>query len=88
MLERLTQPGQLVEGDEGGAEGGEGEMDVLASLVANDEAAEAVEPGEGPFGDPAVAAELLAAVDAAPGDPRRDWTARATATSSAASRTW
>ncbi len=53
-------------------------MDVGATFVTNGEAAEAIEPGERAFDDPAVAAELLAAVDATPGDTRLDVTLPAT----------
>ncbi len=58
-------------------------MDVGAALVADGEAAEAVEPGERPFDDPAVAAEPVAALDPAPGDARFDVAAAATATAAA-----
>src|SRR5689334_4144337 len=47
-------------------------MDVVAALIADDEAAEAVEPGQCALGDPAMSAKFFAAVDAAPGDPRSD----------------
>lgn len=38
------------------------------TFVADDEAAEAVEPGDGSLDDPPVSSEFLAALDAAPGD--------------------
>jgi hypothetical protein len=71
-LERLTEPFDLVEGDETGREAGEGLVDVGASLVADGQAPEAVEPGVGAFGHPSVAAELFAALDTASGDARHD----------------
>ena len=43
-------------------------MDVIAPLVAGDEAAEASEPGQGPLDHPTVSAEAIGALDAAPGD--------------------
>lgn len=42
------------------------------SFVANDEAPEAVDPGEGAFDDPSVLSEMTAAFDTASGDARRD----------------
>src|SRR5688500_13828228 len=42
------------------------------ALVADEQAAVAVQPGEGALGDPPVAAEALARVDAAAGDARDD----------------
>ena len=71
-LERLTEPADLVQADEGCGEGHEGEVDVVAALVADGEAAEAGHPREGSFDNPAVAAEALGAVDAGPGDARGD----------------
>ena len=47
-------------------------MEVGASFVANGEATEAGEPSQGALDDPAVASQVLAALDAPPGDPRRD----------------
>jgi hypothetical protein len=52
-------------------------MDVISALVADGEAAEAVEPGEGPLDPPPVLAEPLAALDASPGNARDDATASA-----------
>ena len=72
MLEHLTEPDDLVECDERGGEGGEGEMDVGTPLVAEGEAPEATEPSQGALGDLAVSAEFLAAVDPPPGDARGD----------------
>ena len=43
-------------------------MEVGPALIACGQAAEACEPGQGAFHDPAVAAQPLAAVDPAPGD--------------------
>lgn len=62
--EHLINPPDLVEADEGAAEDNEGFVDVGAPLVADGQTAEAVEPGERSFDDPAVAAQPLAAVDA------------------------
>ena len=47
-------------------------MNVGTTLVADGEAAEAVEPSERALDDPAVPAQLLAAVDAASSDARLD----------------
>ena len=47
-------------------------MDVVAALVTDGEAPEAIEPCQCPFDDPAIAAELLAAFDTASGDARDD----------------
>ena len=58
--------------DEGGGEGVEGCPDILPALIADREAAEASEPGQGSLDHPAMAAQALAAVDPAPGDARLD----------------
>ena len=71
-LERLTEPSDLVEGDEAGGEACEGFVDVGALLVADGQAAEAVEPRVGTLDDPAVTAEPLAALDAASRDAGHD----------------
>lgn len=42
------------------------------SFVADDEAPELVDPGEGALDDPAVSAEMLASLDAAESDAGRD----------------
>ena len=42
------------------------------SFIADDEAAETVEPGDGPFDHPSVPPEFLAAFNAAPGDAGDD----------------
>src|SRR4051812_27530896 len=48
-LERLTEPSDLVEGDEACGEAGEGFVDVGASLVTDGQAVEAVEPSVCPL---------------------------------------
>jgi hypothetical protein len=72
VLERLTEPFDLVESDEGGSEAGEGLVDVGASLVADRQAAEAVEPSVCALHHPPVPAQPLAAVDAAARDARHN----------------
>ena len=47
-------------------------VDVASAFVACDEPAEAVDPGEGAFDDPPVAAQLLAGLDAASCDAESD----------------
>jgi hypothetical protein len=42
------------------------------AFISDDEAAELVEPGEGPFDDPSMLSKMRAAFDAAPRDARRD----------------
>ena len=59
-------------GDDAHGEEVEAEVDVVAALVAGDEAAEAAEPGVGPLDLPAVPAEAVARLDAAPGETRDD----------------
>lgn len=71
-LECLTKPFDLAEADESAAEFEEGHVNVGAAFVADGKAAEASEPSEGPLHHPSVAAELLAALDAASGDARRN----------------
>ena len=63
---------RLVEADERAGECGEGVVDVASALVASDEPAVAVDPGEGALDDPAMSAQLLAGLDAASGDAGRD----------------
>jgi hypothetical protein len=46
--------------------------DVDASLVADGQPAEAAEPGQGAFDDPAIPSQTLAALNAAPGDAIAD----------------
>ncbi len=60
------------EADERTAEIEEGLVEVVAALVADGEAAEVVQPGEGAFDDPAVAAEAGGALDALAGDADLD----------------
>lgn len=60
------------EGDEGGGDVVEGQTDIGAALVANDEAAEAGEPRECALGDPAIPTEAFARFNAAPGDAGND----------------
>lgn len=67
-LERLTEPSDLAQGDEAGGEGGGSLVDVGAALVADGQAAKAVEPCVGALHHPAVAAEPLAARGPAPAD--------------------
>lgn len=71
-LERLTEPPDLVQGDEACSEGREGLVDVVSAFVAHGQAAETVEPSVGPLDDPAVTAEFLAALDTLAGDARDD----------------
>ena len=47
-------------------------VDVEASFVADGEAAEAVQPSEGPLDNPTVTSELLAGLDATPSDAGLD----------------
>lgn len=70
MLERLTEPFDLVECDEAGSEAGEGLVDVGASLVADRQAPEAIEPSVRALHHPSVPAQSLAALDAAACDAR------------------
>ncbi len=71
-LEHLTKPVEGSEADDGCGEDEEGAVEFGVAFVADDEAAELVDPGEGPFNDPSVLAELGAAVDAASCDARRN----------------
>ena len=50
-LEHLTEPPDLIERDEARGEAGDGLVDVAAPLVADGQAAEAVEPSVRPFHD-------------------------------------
>ncbi len=47
-------------------------MDVVAAVGTDEEAAAVVEPGEGAFDDPAVAAEAGSVIGLAAGDDRVD----------------
>ena len=64
-LGRLTEPFDLLEGDETGGEGCEGLVDVASALVADGQTDGAVEPRMGALHDLAVAAGPLATLDAA-----------------------
>ncbi len=61
-LEHLTKPLEMIVANERTAEGQEGLVDVGTPFVAHAQTAKAVEPGERAFNDPAVAAQVLAAV--------------------------
>jgi hypothetical protein len=50
-----AQPPDLPDADDGAGEGGEGEVDVGAALVADGEASEPGEPGQGALDFPAEA---------------------------------
>jgi hypothetical protein len=63
---------KLVEANESAAQYEEGVMDVVAALIADGEAPEAMEPRDGRFDHPAIPAEFLAAVDAASGEAGDD----------------
>lgn len=54
--------------DQAAADREEGFVDVAAALVADEQSFELVEPGEGPFDDPAVPAKPGTVRDAAVGD--------------------
>jgi hypothetical protein len=69
VLELLTKPFALVEADERASERGEGQMDVLASFIADGETAEAIEPGQCALHYPPVASQSLADVHTTAGDP-------------------
>ena len=56
------------EADEAAGEGEECFVDLVAAVVADEQSLELVEPGEGAFDDPAVAAEPGAMVGASAGD--------------------
>ena len=60
------------EADDGCGEDEEGAIEIGVSFVSDDETSELVDPGEGPFDNPSVLAEMGAAFDAAPRDARRD----------------
>ena len=71
-LESGTKPLCLSLADECACEGGEGELQVGATFVADGETAEAGKPSQRPFHDPAIATQPFAALDATPGNPRCD----------------
>ena len=58
--------------DEAAGEGEEAFVDVVAAVGADEEAAAVVQPGEGAFDDPTVAAEAGAVLGLAAGDDRLD----------------
>jgi hypothetical protein len=62
----------VVPADQAAGEGEEGFVHVGVAVVADGEAAVAVEPGEGAFDDPAVGAESGAVLALAAGDERFD----------------
>lgn len=68
-LECLTKPTALVEADECASKCGEGQMDVLASFIANGETAEAVEPSQCALHHPAMPSQVLTVVHTAAGNP-------------------
>ncbi len=68
-LERLTKPFALGEADKRASECGEGEMDVLASFIANGETAEAIEPSQCALYHPAMPFQALTVVHTAAGNP-------------------
>ena len=70
--EHLTKPSDLVEADESAAREGEGFVDVGAPLIADGEAAEAIEPSERALDNPAVSAQPLARLHASSCNPGRD----------------
>src|SRR5579875_23560 len=73
LLERLTKLGREgSEADDDGGDDQEGAVEVCVALVSDAETSELVDPGESALHDPAVLAEMLAALDAASGDARRD----------------
>ena len=63
---------QKVEADERTAELVEGVVDVVAPLVADDQPAHLVQPGDGSLDDPAVPAQPLGGLDPRPGDAALD----------------
>jgi hypothetical protein len=71
-LEHLTKPSDLVEADEGATQDDEGLVDVGAPLVADGEAAEAAEPGQGSLNNPSVPAQPRARLHATSSDAGPD----------------
>src|SRR3954471_22920258 len=67
-LRHLTEPLEEAEADRGAGEDEEGEVDVVAALVADHQPAAAGDPGQGALHHPPVPAQPLAALDPAPGD--------------------
>src|SRR3954454_4846417 len=72
ILSSHSSPNPNEGSHESGGEGGEGEVDVFAPVVANGETAEASHPGQRPLDLPAVPSEPAAVLDATPGDARDD----------------
>lgn len=64
----LTKPLNEVPRDQRAGESREGEVDIVAALVANSETAEAVEPGERSFHHPPMRPEMMGGLEA----PTRD----------------
>ncbi|GHB08314.1 hypothetical protein GCM10010392_39340 [Streptomyces clavifer] len=67
-LEVLTKALDVAVGDEAGGEAEEGFVDIIASLPADAETSEAVEPGDGALDNPSVNTEARTVGDAAAGD--------------------
>lgn len=67
-LESLTKPFGLVEADQSTSERGEGQMDVLTTLIADGETAEAIEPRQCALHHPPIASQALADVHTTAGD--------------------
>ena len=83
MLELRTKPPDPTEADDGTGEGGEGEVDVGAALVADRQMPEPGEPGEGALDHPAMSSKARAALDPATGDARGDAAGAALTTAAA-----
>ena len=64
--------GESAPADQAAAEAEQGLVEVVAAFVAGSQASELVQPGEGAFDDPAVAAETGAVFGAAAGDAMGD----------------
>src|SRR3954471_24741068 len=71
-LRHLTEPLEEAEADHRAGEDEEGEVNVVAPLVADHQPAAAGDPGQGALHQPPVPAQPLAALDPAPGDARDD----------------
>lgn len=83
-FERLTKPSfDETPDDEGCGQRREGQMEVAPALVADGEAAELSETGQGPLDDPPVPAQTLTALDPAAGDAVLDATAGESPTTAA-----
>ena len=77
ILKLGTKPPDLSHADDGAGENGDGEMEVGTAFVADAEAPEAGEPGEGSFHNPPVSAKMGAALYATSRDPWLDATGTA-----------